>query len=224
MAKLHTAMGELYPAGQPFAPNLTVLIGRAAHWADTKEEVEAQKAAIEAALKEVDAKLVGLGKLAQDRLGLRIDIDTHKSDIANFEKQGAPAAPKLEASKGKLAASTAAFTEIDNAIKPQLDALDAELAQLTGAAFRSFIEAQVKYNQGIAEHYSISLDSAAAEGAAAAAAAAGARAKAQAQEQAQEVEGAAWSSIFGTRRARSALPACTRATTTRRTPASSSSM
>ena len=146
-ATLHGAFGGLYPDGEKFTANLTVLIGRAALWTDVKEDVDAQKAAMEEALKAVDAKLAALGKLAQDRLNVRIDIGSHTGDIATFEKQGAPAAPKLEAAKQKLAASNAAFTELDNAIKPQLEQLDAELAQLVTGAFRAFVEAQLKYSR-----------------------------------------------------------------------------
>jgi hypothetical protein len=150
-----------------------VLIGRAALWTDVKEDTDAQKAAIEEALKAVDAKLAALAKLAQDRLAVRIDIGTHTSDIATFEKQGAPAAPKLEASKGKLAASQASFEQLDNAIKPQLASLDAELAQLVSGAFRAFVEAQLKYTQATADTYALALDDAAAAAADAGPAAAG---------------------------------------------------
>ena len=161
-AALHNAFGELYPGGQPFTANLTTLIQQAPLWAETKDEVEAMKAGVDQAIKDLDAKLAALAKQCQDRINLRIDIAQHEADIAGFEAKGAPAATQLDQSRAKLKVSEAAFKDIESVLEPELARLDGDIAALTSAAFRQFTEAQVAYNTKVAAAYDGSLSAGAA--------------------------------------------------------------
>ena len=135
---MHAALAGLYPDGQPLTANLTTLLApeNAAVFADTKEAVELMKQGVAQLFVDLDAKLAELAKQAQQRANLRIDIETHAGDMANFEKQGAAAAPKLEASKGKHAAASAAFKDVEATFVPAMDRLDAEIAAMTTSVFQ----------------------------------------------------------------------------------------
>ena len=153
---LYSSIGELYPGEQPFTANIANLVENSAPLKDA-EEVEAMKSTMEQALKEVDGKLATLAKMVQDRINFRIDIDSHKNDIANFEKQGPAAAGKADQSKAKLAVSESGFKEIDAALVPELDRLDTDLANMTSSAFKEFVDMQIKYNEKVANIYNSAL-------------------------------------------------------------------
>jgi len=153
---LYSSIGELYPGEQPFTANIANLVENSAPLKDA-EEVEAMKSTMEQALKEVDGKLATLAKMVQDRINFRIDIDSHKNDIANFEKQGPAAAGKADQSKAKLAVSESGFKEIDAALVPELDRLDTDLANMTSSAFKEFVDMQIKYNEKVANMYNSAL-------------------------------------------------------------------
>jgi len=165
---LYSSIGELYPGEQPFTANIASLVENSAPLKDT-EEVELMKTTMEQALKEVDGKLATLAKMIQDRINFRIDIASHKNDIANFEKQGAPASGKVDQSKAKLTVSEAGFKEVDTALVPELDRLDNDLANMTSSAFKEFVEIQIKYNEKLESIYNTALSTISAPAPAAAA-------------------------------------------------------
>ncbi len=165
---LYSSIGELYPGEQPFTANIATLVENSAPLKDT-EEVELMKTTMEQALKEVDGKLATLAKMIQDRINFRIDIASHKNDIANFEKQGAPASGKVDQSKAKLTVAEAGFKEVDTALVPELDRLDNDLANMTSSAFKEFVEIQIKYNEKLESVYNTALSTISAPAPAAAA-------------------------------------------------------
>ena len=153
---LYSSIGELYPGEQPFTANIANLVENSAPLKET-EEVELMKTTMEQALKEVDGKLATLAKMIQDRINFRIDIASHKNDIANFEKQGPAAAGKVDQSKAKLTVAESGFKEIDAALVPELDRLDNDLANMTSSAFKEFVEIQIKYNEKLETVYNTAL-------------------------------------------------------------------
>jgi len=154
-------VGFIYPESGPNTALFHSIVGRAGHFKEVpREAVHAAVADIDAACAVLAGKAKDVGKMVNDRAGLRQDILHYEEKLPKLEATAGAnpkEATKLAENKAKLEEVKGKFADLDAATEPELAKLDAFVAETFDKAFRGFYEALAKALRAQAESIDAAL-------------------------------------------------------------------